>query len=137
MKQVKQKKEKKKIYNDENIEIGLVEAIYNDCIDIKSIDNKKEIILIFNKNNSDFNSLNIGQTIDLKKYLCSDTTLKINETSYLFYLTKANVFITEIDDNKFNLFVSVTNPDIIYIYNPIENELFKDLKMDIEISFLP
>jgi len=63
--------------------------------------------------------------------------LKINETSYLFYLTKANVFITEIDDNKFNLFVSVTNPDIIYIYNPIENELFKDLKMDIEISFLP
>ena len=29
------------IYNDENIKIGVVEAIYNDCIDIKSIDNKK------------------------------------------------------------------------------------------------
>lgn len=124
------------IYNGENIKIGLVEAIYNDCIDIKSIDNKKEIILNFNKNNYDFNSLSIGQAIDLKKYLCSDTTFKINQTSYLFYLPKASVFITKIDDNKFKLLVNITNPDIIYVYNPVENELFKDLKIDIEISFL-
>ena len=124
------------IYNDEKIKIGLVEAIYNDCIDIKSIDNNKEIVLNFNKNNYDFNSLNIGQTIDLKKYLCSDTTFKINHTSYLFYLPKASVFITKIDDNKFKLLVNITNPDIIYVYNPVENELFKDLKIDIEISFL-
>jgi len=123
------------IYNDEFIKIGFVEAIYNDCIDIKSMDNKKEIILNFNKNNYDFNSLNIGQTIDLKKYLCSDTTLKINETSYLFYLTKEKVFLSKIDDNKFKLFVNITNPDIIYVYNPVENELFKDLKIDVEISF--
>lgn len=122
------------IYNNENIEIGFVKAIYNDCINIKSIDNKKEIILNFNKNNYDFNSINIGQTIDFKKYLCSDTTLKINKTSYLFDLTKDKIFITKIDDNKFKLFVDITNPDIIFIYNPVENEIFKNLKIDIEIS---
>ena len=124
------------IYNDDSIEIGLVEAIYDDWICIKSVDNKKEIIFNFNKENYNFNHMDIGQTIDLKKYLNWDIGLKINKTSYLFDLSKDKVFLTKIDDNKFIFNVNIVNPNIIYIYNPIENETFKNLKINIEISFI-
>lgn len=124
------------IYNDESIEIGLVEAIYGDWISIKSTDNKKEIVFNFNKKKFNFNDIDIGKTLDLKKYLNWDVGLKINETTYLFDLSKDKVILTKIDDNKFILNVDVVNPDMIYIYNPIENKTFKNLKINIEIFFV-
>ena len=122
------------IYNDENIEIGFFEANYDYWIKIVSADLNKEIIFGFNSNKYDFNNLEINQTINLIDYLYWDTTLKTEETYYLFDITKDKVLLTKIDNNKFRLEVDIENPDMIY--SPLgENATFKNIKINIVFSF--
>jgi len=123
------------VYNNEYLEIGKIEAHYNYCIKISSIDGNVTLYLGFNTENYNFKEMPINEKMDIIKYLYWDTTLKTEETYYLFDLDKDKVYLTRLDDNKFRIEVDIENPDMIYC--PLgKNEKFDNLKIDSEFSFI-
>ena len=129
------------IYNDKKIAIKEVEASYiirknsfDTFIKIVSVDDQR-IIFTFCDKNFDPRKLELNKTIDLKNLVYWDVTLVTKETYYLFDLTKDEINLTRLEDNKFNLKVHIENPDMIY--SPLgENATFKNLIIDKDFSFV-
>lgn len=132
------------IYNDKTIEIEKVEAPYAPYIIRKhSSDTYIKIVskdgihitFTFKDNNCNPKELEINKNIDLKQYIYWDVTLVTNETYYLFDLTKDVINLRRIDDNNYNLYVHIDNPDMIY--SPLyEGASFKNLYIDCNFSFI-
>ena len=122
------------IYNGENLKTGEIEANYGYLISIKAKDRKLELILGFQPKVCNFRDMSIGKSIDLIDYLYWDTTLVVDESYYLFDITKDKVILTKLEDNKFKIDVNIENPDMIY--SPLgEDATFKSLIIDDEFSF--
>lgn len=123
------------IYNNQCIGLGKIVAYFNDYIQITSKDGKKEIYLNFNRENYNFRDMKSNQKLDLIKYLHWDTTLKTEETFYLFDITKDKIYLTKLGDNKYRIEIDIENPSMIYC--PLgENKTFYNLKVDAEFSFI-
>lgn len=123
------------VYNNEYLEIGKIEAHYNYLIEISSLNGNVTLYLGFNTENYNFKEMPINEKMDIIKYLYWDTTLKTEETYYLFDLYKDKVYLTRLDDNKFRIEVDIENPDMIYC--PLgENEKFDNLKIEAEFYFI-
>jgi len=121
----------------DGVDVGVSEVkAYNDYfIWIISKDGKKEIYFSFNQLNTNFKNMDFNKKISILKYLYWDTTLQTEETYYLFDLTKDEVYLTRLKDNRYRFEVNIENPDMIYCPKG-KNERFNSLKIDVEFSFV-
>ena len=122
------------IFNGEDIGIGEVEANYGYFIKVSSKDNKYRLFLNFSEKEFDFRKMELNLQIDANKYFYWDTSLAVGESYYLFDISKDDVFITRIDDNRYKLEVNIEDPDTIY--SPLGGDFkFDSLKISTEFSF--
>ena len=86
------------------------------------------------KDDFDPRSMDLKDTINLKDHINWDVSLEHIDTSYIFDISKDLIELTRLEDNKYTLKVSVTNPDMICSYP--EGKSFDDLSIDVFFSFV-
>lgn len=121
------------IFNNETLEIKNITAQINDYIEIVSKDDQIIFNLSFNQEEFDVNNLELNTKTNIIKYLYWDVTIETKETYYLFDLTKDKVYLTKLDNNKYQIDIDIENPDMIYC--PL-NKSFDNLKITSEFSFI-
>ena len=116
-------------FNNKEYPITYVEANYNYFITIKSNDDIS-ISFGFNLKKLDINSIKLNETINLIPYIHWDITLVTKEDKYVFDISNNKVELTKLDDNKYELYVDVKDPDMI-----IPGNTFDNFSLKAELSF--
>lgn len=123
------------VYNNRILEIDKITAYLNDYIEITSKNEIVTINLSFNSEEFDVNNMEINKKTNIVKYLYWDTTLNTKETYYLFDISKDKVYLTKLDNYKYQIEIDIENPDMIYC--PLgENESFNNFKVVADFSFI-
>lgn len=117
------------IFNDKEYPITNVEANYNYFIEIKSNDDIS-IAFSFNLKEFDYDSMEINETVNFIPYIHWDITLVTKEENYVFDISNNKVELTKLDNNKYELNVEVTNPDMI-----IPGNSFNNFSLKVPFSF--
>ena len=117
------------IFNDKEYPITNVEANYNYFIEIKSNDDIS-IAFSFNLKEFDYDSMKINETVNFIPYIHWDITLVTKEENYVFDISNNKVELTKLDNNKYELNVEVTNPDMI-----IPGNSFNNFSLKVPFSF--
>ena len=119
-------------YNNEDIGISKIEAYYKNIIEITSLDETITLYLGFNTKEYDVMKMEVNKKINIIEYLYWDVSLKVREGRHLFDITDNKVYLTRLDENKFELEVDIDSPDMI---DSNVDEIFNSLKVDAEFSF--
>ena len=125
--------------NGEEITIKKIDANIDEKNKVRFIvyiTGEKGIEIEFCSNNEglDPRTFKLSERVNVVKNIYWDISLKTSDTYYLFDITKDDVYLTRLEDNKYRLEVNVNNPDMIY--TPLgENESFDSLLIDVTFSF--
>lgn len=123
------------IINGENVGEITSKAYYGYAIIIKSKDDSKSISFSFNQKELDLKSIKINETINLMDYINWDTSYQSNDTYYLFDISDNKIILKKINDNEYELEVSINVKESDRIYSPDENYSFSSLYLKTNISF--
>lgn len=124
------------IFNNIKIDIGNIEASYDRGIEITSKDHKYSFAIDFNQEENNIRNMELNKRISIIKFIYWDVSLREDETSYLFDLTKDEVYLTRLDDNKYRLEIYIKDPEMIYTYDSLDNnKKFDSFSIDTVFSF--
>ena len=124
------------IFNNKEYEIDRIDTD-NENIEIYSKDNEVSLYLIGNPNEyNKIKELPFNERTNVNELFCWDSEVDYNNMSYVFDMSKDDVYITRLNDNKYLLEINIEKPDMIVAYEnnkAVEEKSFDNFRVSTEI----